>query len=108
MDIDIECEPVILLNKKKKDVFNIVMDLTVSNESYFSLSLRAIGKFKLSDDITEDIKNNFLTANAPAIMFPYIRSFVTTFTANLGNVVGALTIPPQFFKGNIPILTPED
>lgn len=84
------------------------MDIVVSNESYFSLSLRAIGRFKLSEDITEDIKEKFLTANAPAIMFPYIRSFISTFTANLGDVVGVLTIPPQFFNGNIPIITPDD
>lgn len=109
MDVEIECDPTIFLNKRKKNTFNIIMDVTVSNENYFSLSLRAIGKFKLSEDITEDIKAKFLTANAPAIMFPYIRSFIATFTANLGNnVVGTLTIPPQFFKGDIPIITPDE
>ncbi|MBL3922918.1 hypothetical protein FH717_06215 [Bacteroides thetaiotaomicron] len=108
MDVEIECEPTVFLNKKKRDTFSIVMEVTVSNENYFLLSLRAIGKFKLSEDITEDIKAKFLTANAPAIMFPYIRSFITTFTANLGNVVGTLTIPPQFFKGDIPIIIPDE
>lgn len=108
IDVDIECEPVIFLNKKKRDTFSIVMEVKIFNESYFSLSLRAIGKFKLSEDITEDVKAKFLTANAPAIMFPYIRSFITTFTANLGDVVGTLTIPPQFFKGEIPIIIPDE
>lgn len=108
IDVDIKCEPVIFLNKKKRDTFSIVMEVKVFNESYFSLSLRAIGKFKLSEDITEDVKAKFLTANAPAIMFPYIRSFITTFTANLGDVVGTLTIPPQFFKGEIPIIIPDE
>ena len=32
-------------------------------------------------------------------MFPYIRSFISTLTANLGNVTGPLTIPIQFFNG---------
>lgn len=108
IDVDIECEPVIFLNKKKRGTFSIVMDVKIFNKSYFSLSLRAIGKFKLSEDVTEDIKAKFLTANAPAIMFPYIRSFITTFTANLGDVVGTLTIPPQFFTGDIPIITPDE
>lgn len=34
-------------------------------------------------------------------MFPYIRSFITTLTANLGDVTGTLTIPTQFFKGEL-------
>ena len=104
MNVNVVCNPVIFLNKKKKDIFNIIMEVKVENEAYFELSLRAIGKFKLTAEITEEIKKKFLTANAPAIMFPYIRSFIAMFTANLGNVVGTLTIPPQFFSGEIPIV----
>lgn len=108
MKVNVECNPIILLNKKKKDIFSIIMDVKVDNEAYFELSLRAIGKFRLTSDITEDVKSNLLTVNAPAIMFPYIRSFITTFTANLGNVVGTLIIPPQFFSGEMRIMTSED
>lgn len=108
MNVNVECNPVILLNKKKKDVFSIIMDVKVDNVAYFELSLRAIGKFRLASDITEDVKSNLLTVNAPAIMFPYIRSFITTFTANLGNVVGTLIIPPQFFSGEMQIMTSEN
>ncbi len=35
-------------------------------------------------------------------MFPYVRAFVTTLTSNLGNVTGSLTIPTQFFHGELP------
>lgn len=108
MDVKVECDPMIFLNRKKKNVFHVAMDVNISNDDYFSLSLKAVGKFRLNIDITDEIKEKFLTVNAPAIMFPYIRSFITTFTASLGDVVGTLIIPPQFFKGSIPIFDDED
>jgi len=37
-------------------------------------------------------------------MFPYIRSFISTLTANLGSVVGTLVIPTQFFKGELEVI----
>jgi hypothetical protein len=34
-------------------------------------------------------------------MFPYIRAFISIFTANLGNTTNGILIPTQFFKGNM-------
>jgi preprotein translocase subunit SecB len=108
MKIDIECDPAIILNPKRKDTFNVLMDLNIHSDCYFELSLKAIGRFKLSQEISEEIRSKFLNANAPAIMFPYVRSFVSTLTANLGNTIGHLLIPTQFFKGDIPVIEEPD
>jgi preprotein translocase subunit SecB len=108
MNVSVECEPTIILHKNKKDVFNILMKMKVENKKYFEITLHAIGKFQLSEDITDEIKTKFLTVNAPAIMFPYVRAFISTLTANLGDVVGTLSIPPQLFSGNIPIVDSEE
>ena len=56
----------------------------------------------------QNLRSTFINTNAPAIMFPYIRSFISTLTSNVGNVTGTLNIPPQFFKGNLPVLSEED
>jgi preprotein translocase subunit SecB len=79
------------------------MDVTLKAEKYFSLSLLAVGSFSLNIDSEKEpeLKKQFVNVNAPAIMFPYIRAFITTFTASLGNVTGAIIVPTKFFKGKL-------
>jgi preprotein translocase subunit SecB len=77
------------------------MDFDLKSKDCFELALRAVGNFELEQDIDEKLKKSFVNANAPAIMFPYVRSFITTLTSNLGNVIGPLLIPIQFFQGEL-------
>lgn len=102
--IDVSCNPFAILPKDKKDTFHIVMEVKVSSDSYFDLSLKAIGTFKLSIDINETLKKQLVNINAVAIMFPYVRAFVSTFSANTGSITGSLTLPAQFFRGNLDII----
>lgn len=69
------------------------------------LFIVALGTFELKGDFDEKTKKSFVNINAPAIMFPYLRSFISTLTSNLGNVTGTLTIPTQFFKGELEEIT---
>lgn len=104
MDINVDCRPFALMPKSGGNHFSIAMDITVNSESFFDLAFRAIGTFKLNTELSEEkLKKKFINTNAAAIMFPYIRSFITTFTASIGNVTGTLTIPPQFFSGTLEI-----
>jgi preprotein translocase subunit SecB len=45
-----------------------------------------------------------MNINAPAIMFPYIRAFISNLTSNLGNIIQTITLPPYFFGKEIEIL----
>lgn len=101
LKIDIKCEPKVFYPKDNVNAFNIIMDFELKAANYFELSLRAIGNFELESDLEEKIRRSFVNSNAPAIMFPYIRSFISTLTANMGNVIGTLVIPTQFFKGEL-------
>lgn len=102
--IDVSCTPFAILPKGKKNIFHIIMDVKVSCASYFELSLKAIGTFKLNVDINDTLKKQFVNINAVAIMFPYVRAFVSTFSANTGRITGCLTLPAQFFRGNLDII----
>lgn len=104
MSIDVQCNPLVVISKGKDNAFTIVMEVQVSSEDHFELKMRAVGYFVVDKTINEDIKRIFINSNAVAIMFPYIRSFITTFTSNLGNATGALIIPTQFFEGDIKII----
>lgn len=107
VNIQISCIPKVFYPENCNNKFKILIDVELKDERFFNLNLRAIGSFELNTDITPELKNKFVNVNAPAIMFPYIRSFITTLTANLGNTTGLLVIPPQFFSGNLEVLPLE-
>ena len=101
--IDLNVQPQVFYPKDSPDNFHILMDVSLICEGFFSLKMLALGIFELGSEANnDDLKKNFVNSNAPAIMFPYVRSFISTLTANIGNVTGALTIPTQFFQGDIP------
>ena len=101
MNINIECTSKVFYPDIDNSLFKILMEIDLRDDRYFNLNLKAVGNFKLSEEITPDLKKTFVNINAPAIMFPYIRSFISTFTANLGNTIMTLTIPTQFFDGEL-------
>lgn len=107
-EIKIEIEPKVFFPKENPNHFKIIQEVDVSVKDVFNLFIVAIGNFELNNVEDERLKNNFVNMNAPAIMFPYIRSFISTLTSNLGNVTGTLNIPPQFFKGELKQISEED
>lgn len=107
-EINIDIEPKVYLPKDDPKHFKIIQEVTISVEDTFRIFIVAIGNFELNDVEADDLRKSFINLNAPAIMFPYIRSFISTLTSNLGNVTGTLNIPPQFFKGELPVITEDD
>ena len=107
-EITIDIEPKVFIPKDFPDYFKIIQEVHIFAEEVFDLFIVAIGTFELKNIEDEKLRHNFITINAPAIMFPYIRSFVSTLTSNLGNVIGTLNIPPQLFKGELDIISEND
>jgi preprotein translocase subunit SecB len=81
--------------------FAILMSAEIKSIDYFKLEVSAVGHFKAKKKIDLDYKNEFINTNAPAIMFPYVRSFISTFSANCGKSLKQITLPTQFFKGEL-------
>lgn len=101
--IDLNIEPKVFYPENKTNFFKIFMEVSIVCEGYFEIVLVGIGNFEFDKEFENiDLKKTFINTNAPAIMFPYVRSFITTLTSNLGNVTGSLTIPTQFFQGDLP------
>ena len=64
--------------------FKLILDVHVNDEQhFFDVSMEIHGFFEYQ---TSDMGNlsNFLCVNAPAIMFPYIRAYVSTLTSLSG------------------------
>ncbi len=64
--------------------FIIGFKIKIEEES-FDLELEMIFMFHVDTEINEEFKNSpFLKINAPAIAFPYIRSYISNFTLQSG------------------------
>lgn len=58
----------------------------------FPLRVSCAGLFSSTEEITEEfMQSSFVKISSPAILFPYLRAFVTTLTANAG--YGPLVLP---------------
>ncbi len=88
--------------------FKVIFETVVKADGFFNLSLQAVGHFSIEKDAEERVKKSFVNANAPAIMFPYVRSFITTLTSSLGNVTGQIVLPPHFFAGQLEEVIQEE
>lgn len=102
--VELNIIPKVFYPRDKPNAFHIIMEVKISVVEYFDLTLVAIGHFELNGEITSEIRSTFINTNAPAIMFPYMRSFISTFTSNVGLSSGTLIIPPQFFSGTLEAL----
>jgi len=77
-----------LTNSDKENYFGILFSLFIKNEDEsLDFNFDFIGHFEVKgltiDPLTLET-NSFFRFSAPAIIFPYIRSFVSTFMMNSG------------------------
>lgn len=70
----------------EKDLkFKLELELEVKNESDdFTASVKAIGLFEFDSNLSDKHKEIFFNSSAPAILFPYIRAYITSLTALSG------------------------
>jgi preprotein translocase subunit SecB len=108
-DLQLSVVPHVIFPKKEPTKFKIIVEINIGRIDFFELELFALGHFETDRVIDEDIKKTLVNQNAVAILFPYIRSFVTTFTASLGSSIEPIIIPIQFFKGELDeVIEPEE
>lgn len=56
-----------------------------SKDNVFKLTSKTVGFFETDEDITDEFKSSaFVKINSPAILFPFIRSYINTITTNSG------------------------
>lgn len=72
---------------EKELIYKLQMDVKVSNTlNQFSVFVSIIGTFEFDSDLVEEAKTRFFKINAPAILFPYIRAYISTLTSLSGMV----------------------
>lgn len=99
--VDIDISPRVFYSSTEVTQFKIIMNVSLKVAGFFNIELIGIGNFEFEKELDNVNRKSLVNTNAPAIMFPYIRSFITTFTANLGTPTGSLVIPVYFFDGDL-------
>ncbi len=68
-----------------KTKFSVFFDVSLKTKNEYSLDIKYETVFKTSEEIDVDFKSsNFPYVNAPAIGFPFLRSFVSFMVLNAG------------------------
>lgn len=95
-DTHFSIKPRAIINRKEYQ-FHITTNIHIEDkESEFELKMLAFGIFEYKNN-DEDILLNFMSINGPAIVFPYIRSFISSFTALSG--FDTITLPTLNLSG---------
>ena len=63
----------------------LLLKTTISDkDSVLSIAVEAEGFFEFDTELDEKMKENFFNTNAPAILFPYIRAYISTLSTLSG------------------------
>src|SRR5690606_31914155 len=95
VSIDIKPSGVIDEKKKSYAIF-LAIDLKDDKDS-FTISLKAVGLFKFKASVKQNDLNNYFYTNAPAIIFPYIRSYISAVSALSG--LSPINLPVMNLSG---------
>lgn len=95
IDIDLGVKSAFSDEGNKSYLIKISLKLKSEDKSEF-LECDIVGSFEAEDEVDEEFKlSHFVKVNSPAILFPYLRSYITTVTSNSG--ISPIIIPPINF-----------
>ena len=78
--------------KIQGDRFYLTLDTTVSSkDENISANVIMVGEFVFNNEIAKEMLGVLFCINAPAIMFPYIRAYISTLTAL--SVIDTVIVP---------------
>lgn len=63
----------------------LLLNTTITDkDSVLSIAVKAEGFFEFNSELDEEMKDDFFNTNAPAILFPYIRAYISTLSTLSG------------------------
>ncbi len=88
------------LDKKDHRLAEVILQISVESKSgSFKFNLEMKGGFRGNDSMTDGVFKKLCSVNAPAILYPYARSIVASYTA-LANIP-TITLPVATFVGRL-------
>lgn len=69
----------------EESLFKYKMSVGIEDDNkYLNIQIVASGLFEFDKNLTDLEKQAFFSVNAPAILFPYVRAYITTLTSLSG------------------------
>lgn len=88
---DLDFSPKGFVNRKKSH-FQLHLGVKITDENkIFIIDIEAVADFFFNSEIESKQLNSFFYVNAPAILFPYIRAYISALTTLSG--LKPLTLP---------------
>lgn len=80
-DNDVELKHGVAYSEKNSKLFSIIFDFSVRvKENNMLLAVKFVANFSCNADIDNEFKqSDFVSVNAPAIAYPYLRALVSQF-----------------------------
>lgn len=72
--------------------FRLILEVKIFDKNkHIDINVISHGYFEFDRDLNDDEKSMFFDVNAPAILFPYLRAYISTLTALSG--LKPITLP---------------
>jgi preprotein translocase subunit SecB len=87
-DISVAMNPSGIVDPEAK-LFHLYLDVELKDENdSLKINIAVLGIFKFRQNVKLETLENYFYVNAPAIMFPYVRSYISALTSLSGlNVI---------------------
>nr|AOE10630.1 preprotein translocase subunit SecB [uncultured bacterium] len=95
LDLSIKFRPSGVLNKKDS-IFILTLDVVIKDSEKLNIEISSESFFNFSN-IEEERLSKFIYINAPSIMFPYLRAYISSLTALSG--ISPITLPTLNLSG---------
>ncbi len=72
--------------KQNESIFQLILGVKIEDKNKkLLIEIEAVSDFLFNNDIDKNILDNLFYINAPALLFPYIRAYISTLT-NLSGI----------------------
>ena len=90
-ELSIKFSPSGIINRNDK-VFQLHLDIEIKDEGGFiNIEVSSFANFHFEDNLEQDTLDNFFYINASALIFPYIRAYISALTTLSG--MNPITLP---------------
>ena len=97
MIIDFQFATAFNAKEEKKYIIKFLLGVKSKNRGKIDLQVESVAFFETEQPINDEFKqSSFALLNSPAIAFPFLRSFVQTFSVNSG--VPPIILPAMNFS----------
>lgn len=83
-ELEVHFEQTSCVNEEERH-FSHTMTANICDKNMgLKINVTLIGNFEFDTNLTEEQKENFFCVNAPSLLFPYVRAYITSLTALSG------------------------